>query len=97
MSADSGVVRFERRGTTAVITFDRPAARNALTWAMYEQLDEALDRVAGEPDLRVTMQPNQFEPTTAMKRELYQSADSCTSVCSPHTSGLAGGRSQYQS
>lgn len=55
MSADSGVVRFERRGTTAVITFDRPAARNALTWAMYEQLAEALDRVAGEPDLRVAV------------------------------------------
>ena len=34
---------------------------------------------------------------TAMKRALYQSADSCTSVCSPQISGEAGGRSQYQS
>ena len=38
-----------------------------------------------------------LEPTVAMKREWYQSALSATSVCSPHTSGEAGGRSQYQS
>lgn len=55
MSADAGVVHFERRGTTAVITFDRPSARNAMTWTMYEQLDQALDRVASDADLRVAM------------------------------------------
>ena len=55
MTADSGVVRFERRDTTAIITFDRPVARNAMTWAMYEQLDQALDRVASEPGLRVAV------------------------------------------
>jgi enoyl-CoA hydratase/carnithine racemase len=55
MSADAGVVRFERRGTTAVITFDRPSARNAMTWTMYEQLDQALDRIAAETDLRVAV------------------------------------------
>ena len=40
VSADAGAVRFERRGATAVITFDRPSARNAMTWAMYEQLEQ---------------------------------------------------------
>ena len=55
MSGDPGRVRFERRGTTAVITFDRPSARNAMTWAMYEQLEQALDRVASEADLRVAL------------------------------------------
>lgn len=50
-----GVVRMERRDATAVITFDRPSARNALTWPMYEQLDRALDRVASEADLRVAV------------------------------------------
>jgi enoyl-CoA hydratase/carnithine racemase len=55
MSGDPGAVRFERRGTTAVITIDRPAARNAMTWAMYEQLGEALDRVAADAELRVTV------------------------------------------
>lgn len=55
MTADTGAVRFERRGATAVITFDRTSARNAMTWAMYEALDHALDRVASESDLRVAM------------------------------------------
>ncbi|KAG1606518.1 hypothetical protein G6F45_013964 [Rhizopus arrhizus] len=32
-----------------------------------------------------------------MRRLLYQSADSGTSVCSPQICGEAGGRSQYQS
>ena len=52
MSA-SGAVRLERRGATAVITFDRPNARNAMTWSMYEQLETLLDRVRAEPGLRV--------------------------------------------
>ena len=55
MSIRDGTVSYERRGTTAVITFDRPSARNAMTWAMYEQLDQALDRVASEADLRVAV------------------------------------------
>jgi enoyl-CoA hydratase len=55
VTADAGAVRFERRGATAVITFDRPSARNAMTWAMYDQLDKALDRVAAESDLRVAV------------------------------------------
>ena len=38
-----------------------------------------------------------FEPQAMMKLELNQSADSGTSVCSPQTCGLDGGRSQYQS
>ena len=53
MSDAAGVVRFERRGATAVITFDRPSARNAMTWAMYEQLDDALDLAVADAGLRV--------------------------------------------
>ncbi len=55
MSADAGTVRYERRETRAYITFDRPAARNAMTWAMYEQLDASLDRIASEPEVRVVV------------------------------------------
>ena len=50
-----GTVRFERRGATAVITFDRPSARNAMTWSMYEQLETILDRARVERDLRVVV------------------------------------------
>ena len=38
-----------------------------------------------------------FEPHIIRKVELYQSALSGTSVCSPQVCGLDGGRSQYQS
>jgi enoyl-CoA hydratase/carnithine racemase len=55
MSADPGAVRLEIRGTTAFITFDRPAARNAMTWAMYDQLDRALDRLGTENAVRVAV------------------------------------------
>ena len=55
MSTDAGVVRLERRDAVATITLDRPGARNALTWAMYEELDKALDRVGAEPDVRLVI------------------------------------------
>jgi enoyl-CoA hydratase/carnithine racemase len=49
---DAGEVRWERRGSTAFITFDRPSARNALTPSMYERLAELIERAAGESGLR---------------------------------------------
>jgi enoyl-CoA hydratase len=52
---DTGVVHFVRRESTAIIAFDRPTARNAMTWSMYEQLDEMLDRVRSEDGLRVVV------------------------------------------
>ena len=55
MSAGDGVTRLERRGTTALITFDRPSARNAMTWAMYEQLERAIDQVESDGDLRLAV------------------------------------------
>ena len=55
MSAEAGAVRLERHDAVATITLDRPSARNALTWAMYEELDKALDRVGAEPEVRVVV------------------------------------------
>ena len=49
----TGVVRFERRDAVAYITFERPAARNAMTEEMYGQLVTSLERAAAEPGLRV--------------------------------------------
>jgi enoyl-CoA hydratase/carnithine racemase len=40
-------------GSTAVITFNRPEARNALTWEMYEALVSACDRADTDPAVRV--------------------------------------------
>lgn len=44
---------FERRGSTAFITFNRPEARNAMTWEMYEALYECCDEVDAEDGIRV--------------------------------------------
>jgi enoyl-CoA hydratase len=48
-----GEVRFSIDDGVASVVFDRPAARNAMTWAMYEQLAAICDRLAGETGVRV--------------------------------------------
>jgi enoyl-CoA hydratase/carnithine racemase len=45
--------QFESIGPIAFLTFNRPAARNALTWAMYDALVEACDRVDNDDTVRV--------------------------------------------
>jgi enoyl-CoA hydratase/carnithine racemase len=40
-------------GSVGVLTFNRPHARNALTWDMYEALGDACARVDASPALRV--------------------------------------------
>ena len=52
---DQGSVRYEREGAVARVTFDRPAARNAMTWAMYEQMADACRRIAAARDARVAV------------------------------------------
>ena len=44
---------FRLQPPLAVLTFNRPAARNAITWAMYQALAEACDRVDADADVRV--------------------------------------------
>ncbi|HKA56917.1 MAG TPA: enoyl-CoA hydratase/isomerase family protein [Candidatus Binatia bacterium] len=44
---------FERDGPLAVVTFNRPAARNAMTWAMYDGLVDACEAVDSTPEVRV--------------------------------------------
>jgi enoyl-CoA hydratase len=50
-----GEIRYIRDGNVATVIFDRPAARNAMTWRMYQQLAEACARIASEPGLRVAV------------------------------------------
>jgi enoyl-CoA hydratase len=44
---------YERRGAVAILTFNRPDARNAMTWAMYEGLYEACEHVDADERVRV--------------------------------------------
>jgi enoyl-CoA hydratase/carnithine racemase len=46
-------VSVEHDGPLAVVTFNRPQARNAMTWAMYEALVDVCERVDDDPDVRV--------------------------------------------
>ena len=48
-----GTVRLSIDDGIASVVFDRPQARNAMTWAMYETLGTICDRLAQEPDVRV--------------------------------------------
>jgi enoyl-CoA hydratase/carnithine racemase len=50
-----GEVRYARDGEIATVIFDRPAARNAMTWRMYEQLGEACAQIRREDGLRAAV------------------------------------------
>lgn len=53
MSSDGGAVRLNIDQGVAAILFDRPAARNAMTWAMYGQLGAICERLAADRSVRV--------------------------------------------
>ena len=44
---------FETAGPIATLTFNRPEARNAMTWAMYDALVGACEDVDHDPSIRV--------------------------------------------
>ncbi|MHB1121896.1 MAG: enoyl-CoA hydratase/isomerase family protein [Ramlibacter sp.] len=49
----TGAVRLSIEGSVATVLFDRPAARNAMTWDMYQQLAAICERLPREPGVRV--------------------------------------------
>lgn len=44
---------YETAGPLAILTFNRPEARNAMTWEMYQALVDACERVDADPSVRV--------------------------------------------
>ena len=48
-----GTVHLSIEGGVASVTFDRPQARNAMTWAMYERLGQICAQLQGEASVRV--------------------------------------------
>jgi enoyl-CoA hydratase/carnithine racemase len=46
---------FEVQGQTATVTFNRPEARNAMTWDMYEGLVKVCERIDAEETVRVAV------------------------------------------
>lgn len=49
----NGQVHLSVDGGIASVLIDRPEARNAMTWAMYEQLAAICERLAADPTIRV--------------------------------------------
>jgi enoyl-CoA hydratase/carnithine racemase len=54
-TTETSELLYERRGATAFITFNRPQARNAMTWAMYEGLYERCEEVDGDDEVRAVV------------------------------------------
>lgn len=50
-----GAVRLSIEGAIARVAFDRPHARNAMTFRMYEELADACGRIAGDRSVRVAV------------------------------------------
>lgn len=48
----SGQVHYTVENGVGAVVFDRPAARNAMTWAMYDALGEICERIVAEGDVR---------------------------------------------
>jgi enoyl-CoA hydratase/carnithine racemase len=54
MSEQKGQIHLSIADGVAAILIDRPQARNAMTWAMYEQLAEICTLIAADTTIRVT-------------------------------------------
>jgi enoyl-CoA hydratase len=55
MTMDDGEVRLVRDGNIAKVIFDRPSARNAMTWTMYEQLKTICGEIRADASIRVAV------------------------------------------
>jgi enoyl-CoA hydratase/carnithine racemase len=53
--SEPGTVRYSAEDGVATIVFDRPAARNALTWQMYEELARICETVAADRSLHAVI------------------------------------------
>lgn len=52
---DDGAVLLEQKGPVALLTLSRPAALNALTWNMYQQIETHLKHIAAEESIRAVV------------------------------------------
>jgi enoyl-CoA hydratase/carnithine racemase len=55
VSDTSDELLVERNGPTVIVTFNRPHARNAMTWNMYEGLHEVCEKIDADEDVRVAV------------------------------------------
>ena len=68
-------VLVERRGPAAWVTFNRPEAHNAMTFAMYESLFEACEEVDADDEVRVLVLRGAGEKAFVAGTDIRQFAD----------------------
>ena len=68
-------VELERRGPAAWVTFNRPEAHNAMTFAMYESLYEACEAADADDDVRVLVLRGAGEKAFVAGTDIRQFAD----------------------
>src|SRR5579885_3189152 len=51
-NTDAGAVLLEQQGPIAILTLSRPAALNALTWTMYQQMEKHLEKLDTDDTVR---------------------------------------------
>jgi len=54
-AVETGDLKMERQGRVAWITFNRPEARNAMTFDMYDDLHDVCDELDADRDVRVVV------------------------------------------
>jgi enoyl-CoA hydratase len=52
---EDGAVHLHRDGAVATVVFDRPRARNAMTWVMYNDMGEICDKLADDSEIRTVV------------------------------------------
>jgi 2-(1,2-epoxy-1,2-dihydrophenyl)acetyl-CoA isomerase len=52
---DTNVVNYEKSGGFATVTLNQPATLNAITYDMVLRLDDILDELSGDPDVRAVV------------------------------------------
>ncbi len=62
----------EQCGATLLITFNRPASRNALTFAMYEGMARAIESAASSPSIKVVVLTGAGEKAFAAGTDISQ-------------------------
>lgn len=55
MATETTELLYTIEGPLAYVTFNRPEARNAMTWGMYDRLYEVCDEIEANPDVRVAI------------------------------------------
>lgn len=72
---DQGEVRYEQEGGVVTLTFAREAARNAMTWKMYDELDAACIRIKDDPSVRVVVLRGEGDRAFIAGTDIAQFAD----------------------